>query len=91
MICPADTLQHALAQHVHISSVRNNYGYISKIQKICANCNVLAPIFGGLLVGDGWICVVGLGMHGPGGIVLHACTINLSRMAARPLKSSTKK
>jgi len=44
-----------------------------------------------LLVGDGWICVVGLVMHGPGGIVLHACTINLSRMAARPLKSSTKK
>ena len=46
----------------------------------------------GLVIGEG-IGVVGLGMHGvvAGGIVLQACTISLSRIAANPLKSSTKK
>jgi len=52
----------------------------------------LGRVVGGLVVG-GAIGVVGLGMHGvvAGGIVLQACTISLSRMAASPLKSSTKK
>ena len=39
----------------------------------------------GLVIGEG-IGVVGLGMHGvvAGGIVLQACTISLSRIAANP-------
>ena len=46
---------------------------------------------GGLVVGR--IGVVGVGMSGVVAdvMVLQACTVSLSRMAANPLKSSTKK
>jgi len=63
------------------------------VDNVCIDADVLVLSCGRLIVGDGAIGVVGLGMHdGVAGFnVLQACTISRSRMSFNPVKLLMKK
>jgi len=59
------------------------------VDNVCIDADVLVLSCGRLVVGDGAIGVVGLGMHDFN--VLQACTISRSRMWFNPVKLLMKK